>query len=41
MVVGIPSSVTIIEEEDIHVCELPPNSTSTSVNAADPTTNTI
>ncbi|UJR33275.1 hypothetical protein I4U23_020730 [Adineta vaga] len=23
MVVGIPSSITIVEEEDIHVCELP------------------
>ncbi|CAF0928627.1 unnamed protein product [Adineta steineri] len=23
MVIGIPSSVTIVEEEDIHVCELP------------------
>jgi hypothetical protein len=38
MVVGGPSSVTIIEEEDIHVCELPnsmPDATPISTNTTE------
>jgi myotubularin-related protein 3/4 len=41
VVVGVPSSVTIAEEEDMHVCEVPLTNTNTNNISIDPTPSSI